>query len=149
MQHCWLICFSRLTPFVAATIIILIVFIGSLLSWKFDNTMCFAGSLMELACCVLAAISSPNNYSALLFSWHPILMTLAFVCCMPYALTMYVYFVECVFWGRFFAFLFLSEIYVCWHSCTHACISFSELSARDLEVVPSSQWIRVREFLTR
>jgi hypothetical protein len=46
-------------------------------------------SVPDWALCVatLAVIAPANNYAALLFSFHPILMTAAFVCFMPLALT--------------------------------------------------------------
>lgn len=58
----WLVWIARLTPFVAASAIICIIF---------------------------AVITPKNHYGAFLFSLHPILMTAAFVCFMPFALTTY------------------------------------------------------------
>ena len=40
-----------------------------------------------MMCPSLAVIMPANNYAALLFSFHPILMTAAFICFMPFALT--------------------------------------------------------------
>mmetsp|Transcript_39781 Transcript_39781/g.58543 ORF Transcript_39781/g.58543 Transcript_39781/m.58543 type:complete len:226 (+) Transcript_39781:20-697(+) len=56
------VCCAGVAPFLAATFIIVII---------------------------AAVIAPANNFGALLFSFHPILMTFAFVCCMPFAINTY------------------------------------------------------------
>jgi hypothetical protein len=102
---------ARAAPWLAGGVVVLIVFAGSCQACVCHRAAvllrkarpscdtfrvggaCHSGLLpsnpppRRPASRVLAAITTPNNYGALLFSLHPIFMSAAFVCFMPLALT--------------------------------------------------------------